>query len=99
MSQECKFDGGDCTECFSMVEDRSSVGNGVCDPSNNIPECGWDSGDCESCQSLDEGLDISLIGNDQCDFGLYILPECNFDGGDCLSNKWRIFTGLIDLVK
>ena len=73
-----------------------SIGNGICDESNNKLLCYYDGGDCskewinKNCTSF-ECIENSLfdpcplynqIGNGKCDTGNFNLI-CSYDGGDC----------------
>ena len=65
----------------------SWIGDGECDPSNNVAECNFDGGDCgEGSRS-----NITTPGNcrhperiadGKCDTSNNVT-ECSFDGGDC----------------
>ena len=62
------------TDTVSPCPNTTSIGNGLCNPENNIPICNFDGGDC--CPNAD------LIGNDECDYVNY-NHVCHFDSGDC----------------
>lgn len=74
------------------------LGNGVCNGSLDIIECGFDLGDCKADLDLAElkdhvqnypncyfdDIDLSWIGDGDCDYGQNDTAECKWDGGDCL---------------
>ena len=74
------------------------LGNGVCNGSLDIIECGFDLGDCKAYLDLAElkdhvkkypdcyfdDIDLSWIGDGDCDEDQYDTAECKWDGGDCL---------------
>lgn len=73
----------------SEYEIMTELGNGFCNPSYNNAECFYDDGDCIIPEYPDcLGVDITLVGNGQCDSsvgGSYNTSKCGFDGGDCLA--------------
>ena len=63
----CNFDGKDC------CPRPAAIGNGICNPENQIKLCNYDGGDCCETEKIYDGI---------CDIG-NLNKECNFDGGDC----------------
>lgn len=90
-TEECGFDGEDCTEFNSRYPDctatfASFIGDGNCDGgSYNTEECGYDAGDCLLQNLYPECTGIyDFLNNSVCERE-YNTRECGFDGGDCLS--------------
>jgi len=82
-TETCGWDGGDCS-CDYPEE----LGNGRCNAMlpYNSEFCKYDGGDCSEHNKLYPGCfvaDSSLIGDGNCDGGLYFSEACHHDGGDC----------------
>jgi len=56
----------------------------------NIIECGWDGRDCEIMNERFPKCfvdDFSLLGDGNCETGIYNTEACGFDNGDCVSSN------------
>mmetsp|Transcript_3795 Transcript_3795/g.4652 ORF Transcript_3795/g.4652 Transcript_3795/m.4652 type:complete len:275 (+) Transcript_3795:119-943(+) len=63
-------------EC--RATDMTSLGDGKCNPENNVPECNFDGGDC--CPVAGS----PFLGDGYCDGLVFNTEVCGFDAGDCL---------------
>jgi len=76
----CSEDAGDCNICNSIVDDRSKIGDGVCNGGQYMLDgCNMDGGDCDDCIVSN----IYKIGDGECNGGPYMASSCSNDGGDC----------------
>jgi len=79
----CNYDGGDCLECNSLVDDAVKIGKWVCDGRYYVSEeCNYGGGDCYGCHNFVD--DIRTIGDEIYDGGVYNTVSCTYDGGDCI---------------
>ena len=82
----CECIENDQTDTVSPCSTSISVGNGLCNPENNIPICNYDGGDC--CPNS------NLIGDSQCDY-INFNHVCQFDGGDCCYKNYNHSLGVL----
>ena len=82
----CPFD-----SIFEGKSYLSIMRDGICQSKKgqgtNVLNCGWDGGDClvlneryPDCNVTD----VSLLGDGNCNYGLYNTLKCGFDNGDCM---------------
>eukprot|EP00727_Mastigamoeba_balamuthi_P004821 m51a1_g14337 hypothetical protein (1356) ;mRNA; r:151650-157768 len=81
-SEECRWDGGDCSSNCSAGCTPEMLANDVCDAQCATLACGLDNNACKSVCS--ERCPTSMINNGVCDPAC-LTPECLYDEEDCVS--------------
>ena len=75
-------------ECvLEFNDDKTLIGNGICDTKFNTSDCGYDDGDCFIVKEYPNCIvdSPSLIGDGICTIEApYNTADCGFDGGDCV---------------
>jgi len=102
-SEECSYDGLDCSDFNSQypncqVVNTNFIGDGTCHNIYpfNTSECKFDGGDCDDFRKQYPNchvMESAFVGNGECqDFAPYNSSECGYDGGDCLIKEEKDFS-------
>ncbi|CAM9857794.1 unnamed protein product, partial [Ectocarpus fasciculatus] len=80
--KRCYDPGSDCNSCLARGRTLDQIGDGICNPENNIEECRYDGGDCCPCDCSSSKHQCGSYGynckdhQSDCKY-----PDCHDKGG------------------